>query len=1760
MLVADLGGSFRAANGYLLRMFGIPLSGRELPGPMSFVGPDQKWPFLRFIVRARKSRNATIDLGGVSAEGRAVPVRVRSMPVEGGLTLFLVEENRANEEAGRKNAELIEEVGSLFGDHPVPLCYTDRRKISAANAAFARLYGAASGWSGAAALSSCFPQKTLKQLREGMEGALSAGERLTVRGHLLRADGSELPARISIAPAGRGHEGQCVVTVEDVSEFTSRIGTLEENDRRFRSIAEQLSLPVALLQGREIVYCNPQCVELLGPGGADTIRGRSIVDFIPGEERDGFDGAFTKFLASRQASQRVDTTIVRTEGGPLAVRLTLRKLQGVPDAGILVELEDVTERRREEERLSGMQEGTERIKSILEAATGTLEYEKLVHVALDRSLDVLGWSGGAVFVIDAAAKSCTSVYARHIPKKLLETISVLPSTEGLGGYVSKTLESHVFSLEKYPSYLPFRMLFRRHRIRQISLIPLVHAEAPIGFILGISVEGRKADAVSLDTLTTLGRQLGNAMVNARKLAAVRESEHRLHTVVDSLAGIVYTSGPDGVILTIDAAVSGILGYTPREFDRNRSLFLSLIHEEDKKIYLERVTGSEGLGSGFVREYRVRPKAKAAFRWMRDSVSVMRDLDGKVAGFTGILSDVTEDREKFRAMMTEHTILRTVQDALPDGVAVFDDGAACVDWNPTMELLTGTARAAAVGRNANDLVPLPASLGSDGFQLAVAARKPSRLGLVESSAHPGTWYESFLVPVPGRGEAGPGFLLRYTDVTARQAELDHLLQSEKILLNVINAMDDVMMITDLSGRVVEVNQAFLKVMRYPRSQVVGQEFPYRWLVEKDMSRFMVWISRIREQSWLHDFDVTWVARGGGEVQMSLNTTLIRNSMGEPVAMLNIARDISERVRLTHDVEARNNQIEMINRIITLANHSNDFAEIFRAVAGEMVRLMSVHAIFTVAPGGAESPFSQAVAFDGEPLEIGSVVPFAELLRAGGSDVRPDEIIPDLLRDPRTAEWGGLGGRIRSAVVVPIEGGGGTSVLMAVASRDPHAYGEEHAEILRPLASQLGGIIGRLRLFRQVVSDSTYVRNLLDSIDSPVYTVDKAFTITRINRAGIDFLRDISGDGSGPFEGSKLFDILPDSPLKGALKRAIDSVETGSEPHYTEEVTLAGPGRAGTTRLTVNTLKDGDRTNGYVFSHADITALKATEKELRDRANQLITLHEISAVISNAFDIGSILASALTLLKNTLRARGIMVYLANTADGGLELEHQEGFIPDDIREVSKLHPDLSITGDVVKRRVPRYIGSNVSGDTRTTPSGTQFLARHALEAMAVVPIVSKEKVLGALDVFYDAPHEFTEQERHVLNLAGNQLGAAIENVHLYQELTAQVERLSVLFELSQKLTSLLDTGEIYRAVFDHIRRVVVCERCSISLLDEATGAPRLMMRAVREGLDYRVDYLPRDGEAGMTAAVAEVAASGRTHQGQDGGSVVVPMVSEENIIGVIEIVRGDARPFDEVQIRLLESVGSLTAIAIQKASLYEETVRTSTQIEQRNRELDDFTYVVSHDLKEPLISIEGFSRILQMDYSGVIRAEGKEYLDSLVGATTRMKGLIDDLLMLSRVSRPTESFRQVDLSAVVAEIRTDMEFVIRKRRLDFRVDPGLPQVYGDETQLKILFRNLIGNAVKFNDKADPFIEVGFRYQENNSYLFWVKDNGIGIEPEFFEKIFVIFQRLHRREEFEGSGAGLAIVKKIIEIHQGKIWVESQRGTGSMFCFTLPASAGT
>jgi PAS domain S-box-containing protein len=225
-----------------------------------------------------------------------------------------------------------------------------------------------------------------------------------------------------------------------------------------------------------------------------------------------------------------------------------------------------------------------------------------------------------------------------------------------------------------------------------------------------------------------------------------------------------------------------------------------------------------------------------------------------------------------------------------------------------------------------------------------------------------------------------------------------------------------------------------------------------------------------------------------------------------------------------------------------------------------------------------------------------------------------------------------------------------------------------------------------------------------------------------------------------------------------------------------------------------------------------------------------------------------------------------------------------------------------------------------------------------------------------------------------------------------------------------------------------------------------------------------------------------------------------------------------------------------------------------LEQKVREMDDFIYVVSHDLKEPLRSIDAFSGFLLDDYAPLLDEQGRRHLTFLKTSAVRMKDLIDDLLTLASVSHKGHSPRLVDLNTLVAQAQQDLAFTIQEKRTKIRFSSPLPTLFCDPIRIGEVFKNLLSNATKFNTSTPPRIDIGVR-DEGAGYLFSVKDNGIGIDPRYTERVFGLFERLHPQGEFEGTGAGLAICKKMIEGSGGKIWVESQPGEGSTFFFTLP-----
>lgn len=234
------------------------------------------------------------------------------------------------------------------------------------------------------------------------------------------------------------------------------------------------------------------------------------------------------------------------------------------------------------------------------------------------------------------------------------------------------------------------------------------------------------------------------------------------------------------------------------------------------------------------------------------------------------------------------------------------------------------------------------------------------------------------------------------------------------------------------------------------------------------------------------------------------------------------------------------------------------------------------------------------------------------------------------------------------------------------------------------------------------------------------------------------------------------------------------------------------------------------------------------------------------------------------------------------------------------------------------------------------------------------------------------------------------------------------------------------------------------------------------------------------------------------------------------------------------------------------------RSLKELTRSNSELEQFAYVASHDLQEPLRAVSGCAQLLRRRYKNQLDASAEELIEHIIQGAARMQTLINDLLTYSRISTRSKAFELVDCNQAVRQALTYLTELVQESQAKITLE-DLPRVRADRTQLVQLFQNLISNALKF--RRETPVEVHLSVQaEQEQWIFQVRDNGIGIEERFFERIFGIFQRLHTRTDFAGSGIGLALCKQIVERHGGRIWVESELGKGSTFFFSLPAKEGS
>jgi len=453
----------------------------------------------------------------------------------------------------------------------------------------------------------------------------------------------------------------------------------------------------------------------------------------------------------------------------------------------------------------------------------------------------------------------------------------------------------------------------------------------------------------------------------------------------------------------------------------------------------------------------------------------------------------------------------------------------------------------------------------------------------------------------------------------------------------------------------------------------------------------------------------------------------------------------------------------------------------------------------------------------------------------------------------------------------------------------------------------------------------------------------------------------------------------------------------------------------------------------------------------------------------------------------------------------------------------------TGTCIRTGLPS-VSNDILNDPDFMPWRENALKRGYASSVGLPLFLENGNVIGAIMVYAKEPDAFIEEELVLLTeLAGN----AAYGIIMLRIRKAYDAAVSELRKSEERLRRFYESGMIGVTYWNMDGKITDANDKFL----EMTGYTRADLEA---GLIDWIHMTPEEYSKADEASVKELMETGVNK---------APFEKEyirKDKTRVPVIIAGAMLDLERFN-------GVAFALDITKQKEFDKKLNTILKdLERSNTELEQFAYIASHDLQEPLRSISGFVQLLKQKYSDKLDETARRYIDISVAGTERMRDLITDLLEFSRVETKREPFKNVDINVVLDSVIFGMKSRIEDAGAIIIKDT-LPVVKGDEIQMAQVFQNLISNALKFRSAVKPEIHVGAK-ELGKETLFWVKDNGIGIEQQYFKKIFVIFQRLHTREEYSGTGIGLAICRKIVERHGGKIWVESETGKGSTFYFTI------
>ena len=703
-------------------------------------------------------------------------------------------------------------------------------------------------------------------------------------------------------------------------------------------------------------------------------------------------------------------------------------------------------------------------------------------------------------------------------------------------------------------------------------------------------------------------------------------------------------------------------------------------------------------------------------------------------------------------------------------------------------------------------------------------------------------------------------------------------------------------------------------------------------------------------------------------------------------------------------------------------------------------------------------------------------------------------------------------------------------------------------------------------------------IVDTVPGLVSYIDRNFCFVFTNRRHAEWF----GCPQSDFVGKHLSDVLGADvflQVRPFLEKAF-----AGEPTSFEGYRKYGPVPPRYVKTTIVPDVSDGYVKGVVVLVEDITDRKRAEDAERDLERQLTLLIEASGSLLASPITADVLRNILDVAKRFIEADAYSVW---RRDG--EVWHMAA------SEGLSAGYSSAATGvpNVLAARLP-IVTDDVDTDPFVT-SRREVYKAEGIQSLITVPLQIHNEIDGTLVFYYRKRHRFTTLETRVASALGNLAAASIGSADLYQHQSelrekaeANEQRAAFLAEAGQILSSSLDFDQTLAALVE-LAVPRFADVAAVELLDASGENRRIAIKHCDPSkLDFVKDFRRRFPPLTDDDIVRVALQTGHSKLIEDipddllvqrarspehlealrylgiKSLILAPLIANNRKFGLLSFVTADSsRHYGQADLNFAEELARRAATAMDHARLFAESNeaqnalrRSNAELSRANDDLNQFAYSASHDLQEPLRMIVIYSQLLNRKHRDVLDGQASEYLGFIVEGAKRMEMLLTDLLAYMQVVNfaPLPAVA-VDTNAILTRVLETMAISISDSDATIECE-DMPPLAIEQFHLVQLFQNLISNAIKYRSEQPPCVRVSCNL-EGGVWKICVKDNGIGIPPEYRDQVFKVFKRLHEKDKYPGTGIGLSICQKIVERYGGSIWIESSEGTGSTICITLPAT---